>query len=223
MINNGERGSGHVVSETRQVNGFRALEVSYPAQVIVRQSSQESLDIEAEDNLLPGLKTEVDNGVLRIFYKIATGKRVHATKPVKIRIVANDLREIAFTSAGELLVEAFKTDALDVALSGAGNLHLNDVQLNGLQVNLSGAGSVMTSGRADSLHINISGFGDFKGTDLHGRDTDINISGAGSATVWADRALTANISGAGSINYYGSASVTKQISGAGRVRHLGSK
>src|SRR5690349_18517826 len=60
MINNGdffvgpsERGSGHVVSETREVSGFDSVSLAYPAQVLIKQGNAESLKIEAEDNLLP--------------------------------------------------------------------------------------------------------------------------------------------------------------------------
>ena len=223
MIGPGERGSGNIVSETRDVSGFRALAIDYPAEVVVRQGSQESLSIEAEDNLLPGLKTEVKNGVLEIFYKTAKGKHVNPTKVVKITIVAKDLADVEFNSAGELTMEGIETNSLDVSLSGAGNLELDHVQVKGLGVHLSGAGSMTASGTADDLDVNISGFGDFKGADLHSKVASVHISGAGSAAVWVDDDLTASISGAGSIRYYGSASVSKQISGVGSVSHAGDK
>jgi hypothetical protein len=223
MIGTGERGSGNVISETREVSGIRALEINYPAEVIVRQGNQESLKIEAEDNLLPGLKTQVQNGVLQIFYKTEKGKHVNPTKVVKITIVAKDLADVEFNSAGNLTIEGLKTNSLDVSLSGAGNLDLDRIQVKGLGVTLSGAGSMTASGTTDDLDVNISGFGDFKGAELHGKVAIVNISGAGSATVWVDDDLTASISGAGSIRYYGSASVSKQISGVGDVNHVGNK
>ena len=218
-----ERGSGNVVSESREVNGFRALEIDYPATVSVRQGNQESLKIEAEDNLLPGLKTQVKNGVLHIFYEREKGKHVNPTKVVKITIVAKDLADVEFNSAGELTIEGLETNSLEISLSGAGSLELDRVQLKELGVNLSGAGSITASGTTDSLDVNISGFGDFKGADLHGKAASVTISGAGGATVWMDDDLTARISGAGSISYYGSASVSKQISGLGSVNHVGDK
>ena len=219
----GERGSGNVVSETREVSGFRALEIDYPATVSVKQGSQESLKIEAEDNLLPGLKTQVKDGVLQIFYKTEDGKHVNPTKTVKITVVVKDLADVEFNSAGEMTIEGLKTNSLDVSLSGAGNLDLDHVQVKELAVNLSGAGSMAASGAADDLDVNISGFGDFKGADLHGQVARVNISGAGSATVWVDDDLSAGISGAGSISYYGTPSVSKHISGVGGVNHVGNK
>jgi putative autotransporter adhesin-like protein len=223
FIGPSERGSGNVVSETRDVGNFHAIDVNYPAQVLVKQGTKESFKIEAEDNLLPDLKTQVQNGVLEISYNRQSAKRVNPTKAVKITIVVKDLDKVEFTSAGELTVEKLATDSLDVSLSGAGNVELNDIQTKDLHVSLSGAGSMTASGTTDSLVMNISGFGDFKGGDLHAKNADVNISGAGSATVWVDEDLTAQISGAGSVSYYGSASVTRQVSGVGGVNHLGNK
>lgn len=223
FVGPGERGSGHVVTETREVSGFNAVNVGYPAQVLIKQGNAESLKIEAEDNLLPDLKTEVRSGRLEIFYKRTNGKHVNPTKPVKITILVKDLSKVDFTSAGDLTVEKLKTDSLDVALSGAGNVKLDTIQVKGLGVSLSGAGSMTASGTADDLDLTISGFGDFKGADLHNKDARVSISGAGSATVWVDDDLTAQVSGAGSVSYYGSASVTKQISGVGGINHLGNK
>jgi hypothetical protein len=219
----GERGSGNVISQTRQVSDFDAVSVSYPAEVLVKQGNAESLKIEAEDNLMPNLKTQVKNGTLEIFYKRENGKHVNPTKTVKITIVVKDLTNVDFTSAGELTVENLKTDALDVSLSGAGNIKLDQILVKALNVSLSGAGSSTASGTADDLELSISGFGDFKGADLHSKDARVDISGAGSATVWVDNDLNAQISGAGSISYYGSASVTKQVSGVGGINHIGNK
>ena len=153
-----ERGSGRIVTETRQVSGFDEVELSYPAEVLIQQGNTESLEVEADDNLLPNLKTQVRNGKLEIFYRREDGKHVNPTKTPKITIVVKDLSDVDFNSAGELTIEKLKTDNLGVSLSGAGNLNLEDIQVKGLGVNLSGAGSVTASGSAEDLDMNISGF-----------------------------------------------------------------
>jgi hypothetical protein len=215
----GVRGSGNVVSETRKVSGFDAIEVDYPARVLVSQGNAESLKIEAEDNLLPGLKTEVKNGKLRIYYKPADGEHVNPTKTVTITITVKELSDVDFSSAGELIIDGLKSDDLSVSLDGAGNIKLNDINTKGLNINLSGAGSASASGTTDDLSLNISGFGDFNGKELQSSNATVNISGAGGASVWAEDELSATISGAGSVNYFGSPQVTKQISGVGSVSH----
>jgi hypothetical protein len=223
FIGPGISGSGNVVSETREISGVDSIKMDYPATVIITQGNVESLKIEAEDNLLPDLKTQVSNGRLEIFYKKTTDKHVNPTKPVVITLVVKDLKDVEFSSAGELKIDGLKSDDLSVDLNGAGNLELNNLNVKKLSVNLSGAGSTTASGTANKLDVNISGFGDFKGADLHSKTANVNISGAGSATVWTDEKLDAEISGAGSINYYGAAQVDKQINGVGSISHQGNK
>jgi len=222
-IGPGEPGSGKVIAQTREVFNFRAIEVNYPAEVFIKQGNTESVKIEAEDNLMPNLRTEVKNGTLNIFYKKTDDKHINPTETVTITITVKDLDGVTFSSAGELTIKDLKTNSLDVALNGAGNLELNKIAIKNLSVNLSGAGSMTASGTADDLDVNISGFGDFKGADLQSMTARVNISGAGSATVWADNQLDTEISGAGSVNYYGSPTVTKQINGIGSVNHSGNK
>jgi len=218
-----EQGSGNIMTETRDVSGFHAIEVDYPAQVFVKPGAKESVKIEADDNVLPELKTQVRNGVLEISFRRPNPRYVNPTEPVKITVVVKELDDVEFTSAGELIIADIESDELDVSISGAGNLELNEIQVTSLHVSLSGAGSMSASGEADNLDVNISGFGDFKGGQLHSQDALVDISWAGSATVWVDDNLTAQVSGAGSVDYYGSADVSKQISGVGSVNHKGNK
>jgi hypothetical protein len=219
----GESGSGKVIMETRDVSNFHAIDISYPAEVVITQGNAESLKVEAEDNVLPGLKTEVKNGTLEIFYQTEKNKHVNPTRPVKLTIVVKELNDVQFSSAGTLTINGLKTDSLDFGLSGAGKVMINDIETKNLKLDLSGAGSMGASGTADNLEVNISGFGSFEGGDLHSQSASVSISGAGSATVWADDTLDANLSGAGSVNYYGSPSVSKNISGVGGVSSKGSK
>ena len=218
-----EPGSGHVVTETRDVEEFHAIEVDYPAQVVVTQGSPISVEVEADDNFLPGLQTRVRDGTLEIFYDVDDGARVNPSKGVRIVIVVEELDDIRLDSAGDLRLEGVESDELSVSVSGAGNLALVDVEVGQLSVSLSGAGNMVASGAADDFQLSLSGFGSFNGKDLHTRTADVELSGAGSATVWVDDELDAQISGAGSINYYGSPDVTKQVSGVGSVSRSGDK
>lgn len=222
-IGSGEAGSGNVITETRNVGEFTAIKVDYPAQVTVTQGNQVSVKVEAEDNVLPGLKTQIRGNTLEIFYKVEDGKRVNPREMVKITIVVRDLKDMEFNSAGELTLEGITADDLDVAISGAGNVRLNEITVKNLAVGLSGAGSATASGTAENLKLIISGFGSFNGGELHSQIATVTLSGAGSVTIWVDEKLDALISGAGSVNFYGAAEVTKTISGAGIVKPLGNQ
>jgi hypothetical protein len=217
-FNGSIEGSGVMARETRKAMDFNAISIRYPAEVKIAQGNLESVIVEAEDNLLPQLTTNVESGTLVIENSETNwSKRVNPTETVKITIVVKDLKKINLSSAGTLVVEGLTSDNIDLSLSGAGEVTLSGMKVGNLGVSLSGAGSINADGEAEDVKINISGLGSFDGKGLTSQVAEVVISGAGSATLRVEKELTAKVSGAGSVNYYGDPEVTRQISGAGSV------
>jgi hypothetical protein len=215
-------GSGNVATETRAVQDFLTISIEYPAEIVVQQGKSESVKVEADDNLLPQLTTEVRGGTLFIENNERDwSKRVNPAKQVKITITVKDLHEIDFSSAGKLLVKGLKTDDLKIVLSGAGDVTLSGINVRQFESVLSGAGNIQAEGVADDIRLTISGFGSFEAPDLASLTADVHITGAGNTVVRVKNELTATVSGAGSVDYYGSPHVVKNISGAGSVNHAG--
>ncbi|MBI5839750.1 MAG: DUF2807 domain-containing protein [Chloroflexi bacterium] len=216
------KGSGKIVTETRDVQDFLAISIEYPAEIVVQQGKSESVKVEADDNLLPQLTTEMRNGTLFIENNERDwSKRVNPSRPVRIMITVKDLREVDFSSAGTLLVEDLKTDEFKMVLSGAGEVTFSKINVRKLESILSGAGNIKANGVADNVKLIISGFGSFEAPDLASMVADVRITGAGNAVMRVKNELTAAVSGAGSVKYYGSPHVTKNISGAGSVNQAG--
>jgi hypothetical protein len=190
--------------------------------VVIRQGAVEAVEIEAEDNLLAQLSSEVQAGKLVIENREHNwAQRVNPTKPVKILITVKKLTEIDFSSAGSLRVEKLTTPELRVRLSGAGDLLLEQLKTDLLDCRLSGAGEIEANGSAESLKLVISGMGSFKGAELTSQNVETRLSGAGSAIVRAALQLNASLSGAGSIDYYGDPQVSQTISGVGSIHKIG--
>ena len=217
-------GSGVVKTEEYQVSDFDAIVIDYPGEITVRQGKSESVEIEAEDNLLPQLNAEVRNGTLYLENTERNWRdRVNPTKPVLMTITVVELNRVQFPTAGKMLIEGLQSDSLSVSVSGAGDVNLTELEAGSLDFSLSGAGNINVEGMAESLELSISGFGNFNGGDLQSQTADVHISGAGSATVWVEETLDASISGAGSIDYYGSPQVNERISGVGSVHKIHEK
>jgi hypothetical protein len=222
----GSVSTGDVVREDRAVAAFDAISIEYPADVTISQGPKESLSIEAPSDILPQIRTEVRNGILRIspppglFPLLRPG-----SGSVKITLTVKDLSSIQFSSAGRVVVLALQADDLSVSVSGAGSLDLADLTTQNLEIVLSGAGSLSASGRStvSNVKVSLSGVGSYDGGGLKSTTADVAISGAGSATVWVSDRLTAMVSGLGSIRYFGNPSVTKHVSGLGGVQSLGAK
>jgi hypothetical protein len=220
-VNGGVPGSGKLVSQTREVSGFTSISISYPAEMLIRQGTTESVKIEAEDNLIGQLSTETDAGILFIKNKVSGwNERVNPTKLVRITITVKNLNKLDFISAGSIRIEKLETDSLNVHLSGAGALTIDQLKAHTFDCRLSGAGSITASGVVDNLSLNISGVGSFSGADLSSASADVRLSGVGSAVVHPKESLTAQVSGMGSVRYYGNPRVDEHVSGLGSVNKI---
>ena len=214
-------GSGRIESETRQVKNFNAVSIDYPAEVLIVQGKSESVKVEADDNLLPQLSTEVRDGTLVIKNNERQwSERVKSSQTVKITITVKDLRDVEFSSAGTLRIEKLEGKSLEFDLNGAGEVELIALKVDQLDCTLSGAGNIKADGIANQVNIQIDGFGNFYGDELQSNSADVTINGAGSVKLKVKTDLTAEINGAGSVEYYGNPNVDQSINGAGSVNRL---
>ena len=218
---NAVMGSGNVVTESRPVSDFSELVFAGAGDVTITQGETESLTIEAEDNILPRITTQVQNGKLTIGFD--PKQPVRPTRPMRFNLSVKTLNAIALTGAGNIQASNLKAERFTVQLSGAGNLKINGLEASTVAVNSSGAGNFDLSGKADKQDVMLTGFGNYNGGNLESQTSKVTISGAGNATVWANTNLDVRISGAGSVGYYGNAVAQRVISGAGTVTKLGTK
>jgi hypothetical protein len=189
-------GSGNVVTESRPVSGVNSVSLSGVGELIIDQSGSESLTVEADDNFLPLITTEVRDGRLIIGFK----ENVIPTRTTRLRFTLN-VREL---------------EGID--LSGAGIVNVADLAGDVITINSSGAGTITTAGKVTNQRVNLSGAGSYDGANLDSENASVQLSGLGSAVVRASKTLDATISGAGSVEYIGSPTVNQHISGAGSVK-----
>lgn len=220
-LGGGIPGSGNILTETRDTGPFEAISIEYPgAEIIVQQGDKETVELEADDNLLPQLSTEVLSGTLTIKTVETDWKTtVNPSKQVKIDITVRDLTEIILSApVGDLKVNDLQADTLQLVVSGGAQVRLNGIQVDLLDSVLSGAGDIQASGTADELKLILSGLGSFNAADLQSNKAAIELSGMGDATVRVEEELAATITGAGSIKYFGHPRVEQSVNGAGSVK-----
>jgi hypothetical protein len=216
------QGSGKVVTETRQVSGFDRVSLSGIGSLTITLGDKESLQIQAEDNILPRIETIVQDGTLIIRYQNNDfQKNVVPTKPINFYLTAKNINGLELSGAGSISSDKIDTDNLTVSSSGAGSVKIGSLTAQSLTANLSGVGGCEFAGKVINQNLVISGTGSYNAPNLESQNTTIIISGAGSSTVWSTSTLNVTISGAGSVSFYGNPTVTKTISGIGSVKSLG--
>jgi len=208
------RGSGNIVTEERDVSGFDRVQLSGIGDLIISQGDEESLTIEADDNIIQLIETDVFGGELTIQFK--RGYSFVPNTTMKFYLTVKELDKISLSGAGKINCDNFEAEELEFDISGAGDIDF-DINAETVEVYLSGAGDISLSGEVDSQDIKLSGVGNYDGKDLESRICDIAVTGAGSATVNVSEELDVNISGVGNVNYTGSPRVEQEISGLGRI------
>jgi hypothetical protein len=208
--------------EDRHLSGFNAVDLAGSFDVYITQGSTESVKVEAPDNVIDHIITEVRGGVLKIYNKNENGFRwgdlFGSHKKIAIYVTAKDLNSIGLTGSGDIYFrEGIHTNSLKLRVSGSGDM-VGKVDVKTLESSISGSGDVKLSGRADNSSVSVGGSGDFSARGLVTVNTAVRVSGSGDASVNASSKVDASVSGSGDIRYTGGAkSVSSSKSGSGDI------
>jgi hypothetical protein len=206
-------GSGDIVTETRTVEGFDKIDLRGTGEVRITVDGTESLEIEAEDNIIDRLTSEVSGSTLIL----SADRPIRPTEDIIYTVTMASLEGIEISGSGAIEVSEFSTEDFSVDVSGSGAANVSDVAAESVFVRISGSGAVTISGDADDIDLSISGSGSFDGERLAVDIGDVDISGSGSATVNVSEILDVGVSGSGNVEYIGNPSVSVDSSGSGSV------
>jgi hypothetical protein len=219
------RGSGEVITVQREVSDFDRVALNGVGTLYISVGEEESLKVEAEDNLLPYIETLVHGQTLSIGFR-DQGLRTafQPTEPIHYYLTVKDLAALELSGAGNIEVDEIATSELHIKTSGAGNIEIEKLTAKVLNMDVSGAGNChIYEGQVADQNLRISGAGGYRASDLQSQSARIDISGLGGARVWVEEDLRVEISGAGSVTYFGSPILSQDVSGAGNIRSLGVK
>lgn len=211
------RGEGPVQKENRTVTSFDALSIAGSFEVVLVQGAEGSVTIEAQENLLPYITTEVRNGNLRIGTE--DNVNLQPEKQIHITVQVTDVEKISLAGSGTVVSDFTLTgESLHLRLAGSGDMDIS-AETHLMEADLAGSGDIIMKGSATRAEINIAGSGDIEAFDLKANDTSVNISGSGTAQVYCDGYLDAKIIGSGDVVYKGSPKKEDSKSiGSGKIR-----
>ncbi len=193
----GERvkGSGTIVSENRTTESFSGVHLSGSGNVYVTQGSPLSLRIEADDNVIKKVRTEVKNGVLGV--EMENGSYNNVT--LKVHVTMPEVHKLTVSGSGDIVGKT-------------------PITTNDLYTSISGSGNIKLAGKATVHDARISGSGSLSCFDLESENATIKVSGSGDCEVNATKQLKVSISGSGDVAYKGNPSISQSVSGSGSVR-----
>jgi len=227
-------------AEIRKVDAFKAVEVSSAITMYLSQGSETAVAISVENGDKNKVKTEVKNGVLKIYMESDFwGKWNSNNSRVKAYVTVKEIEKIVVSGASQVrITDKITASALKVVVSGASNLKgdikADDLKFdltgasstnaslssNTLKLEISGASTANLSGSANSLDIDASGASNLKAYDLVANTCTAEASGASSIKVNVTKEFSKiEASGASSIHYKGDAAIKNfESSGSSSIK-----
>lgn len=225
-------GSGRAAEEKRTVGAFERVYVDHGIEATFEEGDAGELTVEADDNLLPLVQTQVDDGMLRVRLVGSLKTRT----PIRVRGQAGELREaivvcsatltapkldgsyvnVETSSDGQATLGEIRGDDIHISATSSGEVQAPSIVGKRLEVSVNSAGRVAAVGEVDQQQVQASSSGAYAGSELTSRVTQVEANSAGSADVRATEEVTGVASSAGQIRYFGKpAKAAVQTSSAG--------
>jgi hypothetical protein len=211
------KGSGNSVEEKRNIAGFTKIDISGGFKITLKQDSTNSVTVNADDNLVKYIRTEVSGNKLRIY----TRKNFCLEAPIVISVGINKLEEIKGAGAIELNAdERLNVRNLKLDFSGASKINL-DVSAADISTTVKGATTIVLKGQAASHLIKASGVAKVHAFDFIVGKYEIKTSGSGNCQINVLKSLKVNTSGVSNIEYRGNPSeVETKKSGSSTIQKV---
>ena len=207
------KGSGDLISETRQVSDFESIKLEGQGKVIVTRGKTQSLVIRADDNIIPHIETIVRNRKLIISH----GNINLRPTTLNFIITLSDLKGTSIAGSGEIIGNSrFVSESIYAEISGSGSINL-EVETARLESEISGSGSIYLAGLVDHHLARITGSGRIHAFDMLANSAAVSITGSGDCLLTVSDHLKAKITGSGDAIYRGHPRIDKNITGSGEV------
>ncbi len=193
-------GNGNVQKEERKATEFTGVKTSSAIDVYLSQGNGHQIIVEADENLLPYIITEISNGVL---YVHPDNISIRNAERMRVYVTMENVDYISTSSAGDVIGETpVKTESLKIKTSSSGDVKL-EVYAKELFLHTSSAGDITLKGTTDYCKASTSSAGDIKAFDLEVKEADLSSSSAGDIKITVTERLKARASSAGDIYYMG--------------------
>jgi hypothetical protein len=186
--------------ETRKVENFTKIALRVAGNVVLKQGSPQSVEIEGDKDILKEIETNVEGSKL-VIERDGKWNDWNSEKKVTIYITVEKIDALSVSGSGSIEAQnKITTGDIDVAVSGSGSLKAEIDATGDMNANVSGSGSIDLRGKCRALDSDLSGSGNVK----------LDLAVAGKADF--------SVSGSGRVQSSGSANEVKAtISGSGKV------
>ncbi|WNH09525.1 head GIN domain-containing protein [Thalassobellus suaedae] len=215
-MNSGVRGNGNVQTEERIIDGaFTTIKATEGLDVYLTQDHNESILVEADENLHELIITEVIDGVL----KIHTKKNIGRATSKKVIVNFKAISSIISTSGSDVYsTNTINAEELKLKTTSGSDMTL-EVNTSVLNCKSTSGSDLRLSGKTERLIAEATSGSDIKAENLIAESSQVKATSGADITVNTLKELTAKATSGGDIKYYGNPEkVDKTDSSSGSIR-----
>lgn len=216
--NSGINGSGEIITQERiQTKEFTKVEVNQGIHLVVEQSDEKSVVVEADDNIVEHITTRVENGTLIIEanegFNTETTPEVIVKMPIIAALTSNSGANI--TSNNDLI-----TDHIEVSSTSGSEINIT-VEADFIHVESTSGSSITVSGKALKLETTSTSGSEINADRLISNEVYAETESGSSTSVDPILKLEAHASSGSSIQYKTTPkALSKEESSGGSVSSL---
>ena len=196
-------------SKTRSVSSFNGVEVSTGIQVYLTMGDSQSVRVEASDEVLKEVVTEVKGGVLHIYIKRNNFLNFFnwtGSKNVKVYVTAPEIRKLGASSGAYITSEnSLKGNSIDLNASSGAGMKL-DLVYKEIDFDCSSGSNVTLQGRSKTFRVSASSGSHINAGKLEAANCIARASSGADIKLVATDEISADSSSGGSISYSGNPS-----------------
>lgn len=211
----GIKGSKNVVSEERDISSnFESIKVQQGINLYLTQGKSTDITVEADDNIIDLLITEVKNNELKIYFE----KNVNRAKARNVYLTTDDISGIRASSGARVKTEnTLQVSSLDLDSSSGSSIK---IQVNAEEIisESSSGSNIKITGKTNTFSAKSSSGSSINAGNLECTDAYAKASSGSNINVNVSGKLTAKASSGGDIDYDGNpTSIDKDTSSGGSV------
>ncbi|MCB9283127.1 MAG: DUF2807 domain-containing protein [Lewinellaceae bacterium] len=208
-----ERGQGPTVTRVLELPPFSGIDLKISGNIILRQGSEQLVEVEGQENIIDLLKLNVNNQTWDIKFTDC----VRNYEDLTFYITLPEIGYVSISGSGKVYGDnLFEGNDINLRISGSGDMDLA-LNYNKVDSRISGSGNVRLEGDCNKFDLDISGSGDYHAFNMKAGKGDVNISGSGKAEVYVTDNLDIKITGSGDVYYIGNPYLDIKITGSGKV------
>jgi len=212
--------SSKVTTQQFTMSDFDMIDASSAFSVYVTFSdTEESIEIEANDNLHQHIEVKKVNNVLEIGFE----NNFHVTGSARLNAYVKTKHVSGYMASGAsrfIVEDPIIDNEVSVYLSGASNFS-GVIEANKLFADLSGASVMYVEGVSNSMDIRATGASVIKDYGFETKILKADLSGASNAQMTVLEEIDIEASGASNLKYKGNAVIAYQdLSGASSIKKV---